>query len=325
MGESPNVRDHESEGYSGILFIGDPHIAASPPGFRLDEYCETVLQKLSFCLRVAAERSCLPIILGDLFHVPRDNPNSLLVALMELFREQVPWVLVGNHDKHEARLTRDVSLAVLDAAGVIRLIESEGPVASLNIGGKRVLLGASPDWTPLPSKVDALDHDFVVWLTHHDLRFPGYEPGRTDLREIPGVDLVVNGHIHTPKPPERRGKTLWLNPGSIVRINRSQFSRNIRPVMTLLHPQVPNVEIIEIPHKPFDEVFPSLDEFGDQTIGQLDESMFIKGLENLALKRTTEGVGLKTFLEVNLDKSSGVDRLIWELYEEIMTHGKEAQ
>ncbi len=112
--------------YAGILFIGDPHIAASPPGFRLDDYAQTVLRKLSFCLEMAARRRCLPIILGDLFHVPRDNPNSLLVALIELFRQHVPWVLVGNHDKYEARLTRDVSLAVLDAAGVIRLLDREG-------------------------------------------------------------------------------------------------------------------------------------------------------------------------------------------------------
>jgi predicted phosphodiesterase len=323
MPETPGVAARETQNYEGILFIGDPHIAAAPPGFRLDDYPQTVLRKLAFCLQLAAERRSLPIILGDLFHVPRDNPNALLVALIEMFRPQLPWVLVGNHDKHEARLTRDVSLAVLDAAGVIRLLEREGPVASLKVGAKSVLLGASPDWTPIPRVVERAGHDFVVWVTHHDLSFPGYESGKTDLREIPGVDLVVNGHIHTPKAPQRRGQTLWCNPGSIVRISRSPISKDLHPAVTLWTPAAEALETLVIPHLPFDEVFPSLNGEEDPAQALLDESMFIRGLENLALRRTTEGVGLKAFLEANLERENAVDRHIWELYEEVMTHGKE--
>jgi hypothetical protein len=309
--------------YAGILFIGDPHIAASPPGFRLDDYAQTVLNKLAFSLETAARRRCLPIILGDLFHVPRDNPNSLLVALIEMFRPHIPWVLVGNHDKYEARFTRDVSLAVLDAAGVIRLLDREGPVASLIVAGKRTLIGASPDWTPIPTAVDPIGHDYVLWLTHHDLAFPGYEAARTNLREIPGVDLAVNGHIHTPKPPQRFGQTLWLNPGSLTRISRSLYTQSVRPVITMWIPGVPDLEVFEVPHQPFDEVFPALDAVDGPDYAPVDESMFIRGLENLALRKTSEGVGLRAFLEVNLVSENPVDKIIWELYEETVHYGKE--
>jgi predicted phosphodiesterase len=311
--------------YDGLLFIGDPHVCASPPGFRLDDYRHTVLAKLAFCLEVACERRCLPIILGDLFHVPRDNPNALLVDLMELFRPHTPWVLVGNHDKHEARLTSDVSLAVLAAAGVIRLLDRSGPAVSLTVCGKEVLLGASPDWTPIPREVDPAGHARVVWVTHHDLSFPGYESGRTALREIPGVDLVVNGHIHLPKPPQRQGRTLWLNPGSTVRISRSVLTRDMHPVLTIWQPDPDRLETVEIPHAPFDEVFPPLDATDESVRGQVDESMFIRGLENLAMRRTSEGVGLRAFLETNLDRRDPIDGIIWELYEEVMIHGKEIE
>jgi predicted phosphodiesterase len=322
MPDTPFPIPEVSMEYSGVLFIGDPHISASAPGFRSDDYCETVLRKLDFCLKTARDRRCLPIILGDLFHVPRDNPNALLVSLIELFRTDVPWVLVGNHDKHEARLTRDVSLSVLNAAGAIRLLDTHGTVASLNVRGRKVLIGASPDWTPLPSGMDGDGFDFVVWVTHHDLSFPGYESGRVSLREIPGIDLVVNGHIHTPKPPQRVGRTLWANPGSIVRICRTQFGMDMKPALSIWIPESDELERVEIPHSPFEEVF-SLPGEGENPEYPVDESMFIRGLENLALRRTSEGVGLRAFLQANLNQENPVDQLVWEIYEEIMNHGEE--
>jgi len=317
--------DFLTDDYQGLLFIGDPHIAASPPGFRFDDYPQTVLGKLAFCFREAAQRQCLPIILGDLFHVPRDNPNWLLVSLIELFRPLKPWVLVGNHDKYEARLTRDVSLAVLDAAGVIRLLDREGPVATLRIAGRTVLIGASPDWTRLPSAVERDGCDQVIWVTHHDLAFPGYEAARTNLRELPGVDLAVNGHIHTPKPPQRRGQTLWLNPGSLTRISRSRTTREVKPAVTLWTPETDLPLSLEVPHQPFDDVFPPLDEANETGQTPVDESLFIRGLENLALRKTSEGIGLRSFLEANLERENPVDKIIWELYEEIITDGKEGR
>lgn len=317
------IEQSRNRRYGGILFIGDPHVMATPPGHRLDEYRRTVFEKLRFSLDLARTRNALPIILGDLFHVPRDNPNSLLVDLIELFRFSKPWVLVGNHDKYEARLTRDVSLAVLDAAGAIRLLDQPGPVATVVVDGSRVLVGAAPDWTKLPASIERGDHDAVVWVSHHDLNFPDYESGKVRLRKIPGIDLVVNGHIHTPKPRQQRGQTLWINPGSIVRISRSRYTRNITPVVTLWTPDDHGLESIVVPHRPFDEVFPALPEDDDSGDILLDQSMFIKGLENLALRRTSEGVGLKSFLDDNLTREDEIDRIIWDLYEEVVSRGQE--
>lgn len=304
--------------YSGLLFIGDPHVAASPPGFRLDHFAQAILEKLAFSLELALDRNLLPVILGDLFHVPRNNPNALLVDLIDLFRRCPPVVLVGNHDKHEARLTRDVSLAVVQAAQVIRLIDRAGPVCSLKIGDYRVFLGASPDWTPLPRQVDKEGHDFVIWLTHHDLNFPGYDSGRVALREIPGVDLVVNGHIHTPKPPRQRGATMWFNPGGITRLTLSSYSQSLTPAVFTWRPPDCDLVAVPLPHRPYGEIFPDLPGQEDPDAVQDAESLFIKGLENLLMRKTTEGVGLRAFLEANLDPADAVDADIWGLYEEVM-------
>jgi predicted phosphodiesterase len=305
--------------YNGLLFIGDPHLAATPPGYRIDNYYQTILAKLAFCLDLAAHNNYLPIILGDLFHLPRNNPNYLLVELIELFGLLKPWVLVGNHDKHEARLTRDVSLAVLQAAGAIKLLAEPGPAGQAEISGHKILLGASPDWTPLPRQVERKGFDEVVWVTHHDLIFPDYEAGRMALREIPGVDLVVNGHIHTPKPPQQCGQTLWVNPGSISRVTRSIYTEKMVPAAAFWRPGLTAPEIIPLPHKPFAEVFQPFDGDVASERNTLTESRFIKGLENLLIRKTSEGVGLKCFLEANLNPDDSLDSMIWELYKEVMS------
>jgi predicted phosphodiesterase len=308
--------------YAGLLFIGDPHVAASPPGYRLDDYAQATLGKLAVALETAREHNLLAIILGDLFHLPRNNPNSLLVALIELFRHSLPFVLVGNHDKHEARLTRDVSLAVIQAADVIRLIDRAGPVCSLQVAEWRVLLGASPDWTPLPIQVDKGAHDLVIWLTHHDLGFPGYDAARVPLKEIPGVDMVVNGHLHTPKPPRQCGGTTWFNPGGISRLTLSPHTRDLTPSVFIWKPPDRELAPVPLPHRPFSEIFPELTGQDEQSSEQDPESLFIKGLENLLIRKTTEGVGLKTFLEANLIPDDPIDIYILDLYEEVIREKK---
>ncbi|MEJ5300146.1 MAG: metallophosphoesterase [Thermodesulforhabdaceae bacterium] len=325
----------KAKDYQGILFVGDPHVASFAPGYRRDNYPETVIEKLSFAMNYARQHNLMPVILGDLFHVPRNNPNYLLVELIRLFKPLIPWVLLGNHDKHEARFTPDVSIAVLEEAGVIRLIKDDGPVDVVSVCGRSILLGASPDWTPLPAEVSEDDRrkcDLVVWISHHNLLFdeiiedtPGPQPRIKgfDLREIPGVDVVVNGHLHKPRPPVQKGKTLWLNPGSLVRIIRSASIKDVKPSITALlyNGEQPYFETIDVPHKPFEEVFYPFPEPGEFYIETVDgESRFIRGLENLALRRTAEGIGLRQFLEVNLNMADPVDKEIWELYQEAVSN-----
>jgi hypothetical protein len=161
-------------------------------------------------------------------------------------------------------------------------------------------------------------HDFVVWLTHHDLDFPGYDAARVSLKEISGVDMVVNGHLHMPKPPQKCGSTVWLNPGNISRLTLSPYNRSRIPSAFIWRPPILELVPVPLPHRPFAEIFPELSGQDEPAFDQDAESLFIKGLENLLIRKTTEGVGLRAFLEANLDPSDLVDADIWELYEEVM-------
>ena len=73
-----------------------------------------------------------------------------------------------------------------------------------------------------------------------------------------------------------------------------------------------------LPHRPFTEIFPELPGLEGAEAGADPESLFIKGLENLLIRKTTEGVGLRAFLEANLTAGDAVDDYIWELYKEVV-------
>src|SRR5690348_8748537 len=107
------------EGYGGILCVGDPHLATRPTGFRKDEYAKAILAKLKFCVNHAREHRLLLVLLGDLFHHPRDVSNWMLVELISLFGDEPAYTVAGNHDCRENALTDDDTLSVLAAAGAV--------------------------------------------------------------------------------------------------------------------------------------------------------------------------------------------------------------
>jgi len=304
----------------GLLLIPDPHVAGTPPGQRLPGYQEQILDKLRFCLKTAAEEHLAPVLLGDLFHWPRDNPNSLLVALIGLFAPHRPFVLVGNHDKYQARLTDDCSVAVLRAAGAVRLIAEAGPVFRLDGPAGRVLVCASPDGAPLPRLFERSRDEEVVWLSHHNIGFPDFQDRQIAPREIPGVDWVINGHIHRPQPTVRRGGTRWANPGNVTRLNFNRRSKERVPAASIWRPGCAELELLPVPFLPFAEVFPDQELPAEGPPVAAHAAAFLQGLERLAWRRTAEGAGLREFLSANLNPDLPESALVWELYEEVVAH-----
>lgn len=183
-----------SGAYRGLLFLGDPHIASRPPGYRTESYQEEILAKLAWALDYARRERLKPALLGDLFHWPRDNANALVVALLRLFGglDEPLAMIAGNHDMRHAPLREEDTLAILETAGVARILDNPGGAGPWvgAMGGRRVLLGGTSWGKPLPTKslpdaatalieaanAEGADADtLVVWMTHHDLSFPNAE------------------------------------------------------------------------------------------------------------------------------------------------------
>lgn len=280
---------------NGLLFIGDVHLASRIPGFRRDDYPETMLGKLEWAFDYAHEHALEPVLLGDLFHWPRDNANWLVGRLLDLL-PQGTWAVAGNHDCSHTRLMNDDSLSLLVKAGSIRLLTSQTGWDG-ELEGIPVSVRGSSWGEDLPESIESTGA--TIWVTHHDVAFPDtIASNPVEPREIPGVDLVVNGHLHGRVPDQQCGDTQWINPGSLCRISRSQTTQAHRPSVLVvgMADKSLSTQLVEVPHRPFDEVF----YINDQPIPAASHSHFVQGLAQLQQRRTQTGAGLDEFLEVNL-------------------------
>jgi DNA repair exonuclease SbcCD nuclease subunit len=292
--------------YVGLLLIGDPHLEGRQPGFRKDDYPTVILDKLAWCLEYAAAHRLLPAILGDLFDKPRDNPNWMLVRLIDMLRGEVIG-LYGNHDCADPELKDHDSLSLLVRAGRLRLVSEAEPWRG-TIGGRQVIVGGSSYRQPIPKRFAVAENSeaekpLVIWLTHHDILIPGYDEGRIKPLEIAGVELLINGHIHRRLEEVRAGSTRWLTPGNISRRSRSDASRDHVPAALRIDVSSQDYQLsyIEIPHRPFAEVF---HEMVPDAPAEAGKSAFVAGLAELQARRTASGAGLMEFLQQNVAQYS---------------------
>ncbi len=210
------------KGASGFLFIGDPHVIERKPGRRKDkDFSSVILGKVEQCIEIANENNLVPVILGDLFDRPKVESESLKTRLARILKKAKHQVicLLGNHERKNAQLSDEDTIAYFHETGVIDLISESGPYATFDFDGVRIGLGGTPYGEAIPTDVSGMFSGCrtIVWITHHDLEFEGAYPNSIPTHEVKGCKLVVNGHMHLQKKPKQEGGTLWFNPGNITR------------------------------------------------------------------------------------------------------------
>jgi predicted phosphodiesterase len=208
-----------SEG--GFLFIGDVHLSSVPPARRKDDYATAVLAKLSLCADIARRENLIPVMLGDMFHRPKESDEALKTRLARVLRQfHRPLICnVGNHDIRGETLQDGDSLLYLAESGLIEVPEKNGSFEVVELStGIKVGYGLIPYGQEIPDDVSALfpEADGVFLVTHHDLAFEGAYPGALPLKEISGCSLVINGHMHLRKPFVDVNGTCWCNFGSMT-------------------------------------------------------------------------------------------------------------
>lgn len=215
--------DFQHLSINGFLFIGDPHMDSRTPSKRTDPlFYETVGQKLLQCAEIAKKNNLYPIILGDLLNRKRDSDPRMIVKLMQVLNAfpYRPIMPVGNHEKNHTHVSNEDVLSIMVESKSIHLLEQSGIAALFKVQGRKILVGGTEYGCSIPEKLETdIDHDFCLWLTHHDINF--FNQQQDDLiepKEILGIDLLVNGHIHTWYKPIVLGTTTFFNPGNITRM-----------------------------------------------------------------------------------------------------------
>ena len=237
------------KGAEGLLFVGDAHLSSRKPSRRTDDYASAILDLLEQSVEIANANRLVMVMLGDLFHRPRELEESLKTRLLRILNRLWCRAIanVGNHDIQGTRLSDSDSLSVIAESGCLEVFPLSGPAKEFEFGGLRVGLGFTPHGQEIPREVGSLfpDAHDVVWVTHHDMAFDGLYPGGIEPFEIVGCGLAVNGHVHLTKDTVSVGRTTWFNPGAITRTSAAEALHN--PSVWAFRPQRPPEEMQE-PH-----------------------------------------------------------------------------
>jgi hypothetical protein len=209
---------------------------------------------------------------------------------------------------------------VLISSGHFKLLDSNFTWRG-TVHNEQVAIFGVPWGKKIPKEVVRKSEDnLCILVTHHDIRFSSREEdGSFTPFSISGIDFVVNGHIHKQLDDQAQDGTIWLNPGNISRIVRSDALRTFVPTVLTLRKVDDSWQCsrVQVPHRPFDEVFYEAVIDSDADVAQ---SEFVRGLAELQARRTESGAGLRVFLEANLLQfEEDVQREITNLANEVLS------
>lgn len=199
-------------------------------------------------------------------------------------------------------------------------------------GQKIILIDKSPKEksnVELHNRIKSLlGVDKIIWITHHDLAFNEVFPFSRPLHPIDGVDIMINGHMHSYKKPVKKDLTQCYNPGNIVRLKIDEID-NI-PSVWIYSPfdnekeydinglEIEKLHRIVLKYKPYEEVF-SLE--GKNIIESkkdlnIDTGNFVKLLlSDQHQEKTDEAV----FIKEKLDEIKGSEEISDPAYNYILS------
>ena len=215
----------EFKKYNGFLFVGDPHLTIYKREKRNDiNFANTVLDKINQAVDIALKENLYLVFLGDLFDSSKEQNINILTKLTRILKKlkHPPVTAEGNHEKTETKLSDDVALKLIQESETTYVIEKNSLWGKFNFNGKVVYLGATPYGEKIPDEVTlpkGEEDGMIVWLTHDNLDFGDTYPGVIPLKEIKGVSMLVNGHIHQTRKSQNKGSMRAHNPGNITRLS----------------------------------------------------------------------------------------------------------
>jgi DNA repair protein SbcD/Mre11 len=292
-----------------ILFITDSHIRGNNPCSRKDDYAVSLREKHLEIGQIIKEQGIDVVIHGgDVFHSP-DASKSLISEYIKIFRSwEVPiWTVTGSHDAiayNEHTLPR-TALGVLIAADVVHPLESIPTELSPNILAVGINHSYRLDEDPQNYSLEKNDkNSILIEVVHGMVVDKPFFDEYTLIKDIrTEADLVLCGHFHVGWEPQRMSGTLFINPGSLGRVENTE--RVFPPSVVILDIEGKDIDYQIVPlkcAKPSESVFRNAVKLGNETSERILDFMRVlsKRTEDLE-EQDLKGLILRLAKEENVN------------------------
>lgn len=245
-----------------ILFFTDTHIRGTNPKNRMDNFTDTLENKLIEIIQMTKKLDIDYVIHGgDLFDRP-DLSVAVVGRFSKILKEiTVPFFIVcGNHDifGHNPQTIDRTMLGLLSSLDFINIIEEDKKII-LTKDGIRLQLTGQPYRYDLDSDLKDkyilkdIDKyvDYSIHVVHGMLLHQPFVKGvpYTLIDEIKETkaDITISGHYHAGYKTQFLDGKYFVNPGSLVRITNSllEISRRPKVVLIELNDSI-NIQSIEL-------------------------------------------------------------------------------
>lgn len=244
-----------------ILNVTDSHGTMNSPESRTDQYYVSFLKKLAeFAYATKYFKADMVIHTGDLFHIPRPSDRFVGMVAEILKSIECPvYVVPGNHDIDGYNIsTIDYTkLGLLAKSGVINILCRAKPLSvydsvndlNIAISGQEYYAGID-EQNPndfLMHNPDMNKADFAILAVHGYVTPTAQHPNikHTMIRDIQtDSNVILSGHFHQSFSVIRDDGIGFFNPGSMMRIEQTEYNRTNVPQYGILDITVDDTDAI---------------------------------------------------------------------------------
>ncbi|WP_138158913.1 metallophosphoesterase family protein [Peptoniphilus catoniae] len=232
-----------------FLYFTDTHIRATSPKNRLDDFLQTLKNKINEVADISI-RENVDFVLhgGDLFDRP-DTPIALVADFSKIFRKfKAPiYIISGNHDifGHNSKTLNRSMLGLLNSFNVVNLVNDKKII--LEKDGIKVQLTGYPYSVGMDNPENRENYivkeknpnvDYMIHMTHGFLIDKPFIRGvsHTLISEIldTKADITLAGHYHYGFKTQKVDDKYFINPGALIRISNSLTEIKRKPKVNII-------------------------------------------------------------------------------------------
>lgn len=235
-----------------IAIIGDIHFNHKKPVSRIDDYVESVFEKLNKIrsdLILENIKDCF--ILGDVFHTPRQPIQFINRCISELSKFKQSGInlysIIGNHDLLNERLDwiEKTPIYTLFVSGVLQHVSSEKPLKIAISGQNRNIKISCFDYTELLKQPQRENNEICVCIAHryYDFSFSELSLTEKDLDSL-DYDAYILGHDHENYKTLKKNNWVLIRPGSLTRGTATVHNISRKPCYSIVSFNVVNNKVV---------------------------------------------------------------------------------